>query len=175
MRSPLGRALLAVLTACMLVLGTAGCNEDKTSDAVEQSKDPVKFAKTKFVLHSGLAAGASYRWIVKPYREGKFQSGADGRTFALVKAGLAGAFTYHEVKKALDAAQGDPTLSKALVPITAVADKLRDLGGKLSGGNATDADVNDVGSVIDGLKSVGTQNGLTIEDKEPSLSQLNSG
>lgn len=176
MRSPLARNLAAVLTACALFLGVAACNGDeKTSDAALQSKDPVKFAKTKFVLHAGLAAGASYRWIVKPYREGKFQNGADGRTFAMVKAGLAGAFTYHEVKKAIEAAQGDPTLSKALVPIQAAADKLQGLGGKLSGGNATEADVNGVSSVVDSLKSVGAQNGLKVENKEPSVGQLNSG
>ncbi|MCF2533744.1 hypothetical protein [Yinghuangia soli] len=176
MRTPLGRTLLAVLTACVLLFGATACNGDeKTDDAAAQSKDPVKFAKTKFVLHAGLAAGASYRWIVMPFREGKFQSGADGRTFAMVKAGLAGAFTYHEVKKAIDAAQGDPTLSQALVPISVVADKLKDLGRKFSTGNGTEADVNDITSVVDGLKSVGAQNGLKVEDQEPSVSQLNSG
>ncbi|NUU21773.1 MAG: hypothetical protein HOV68_09700 [Streptomycetaceae bacterium] len=176
MRSPLARTLVAALTACALFLGTAACGGDEqVDDATAQSRNPVKYAKSRFVLHAGLAAGASHRWIVKPYREGRLRSGADGRTFALVKAGLAGAFTYREVKQAIEVAQGDPTLAKALAPIQAAADRLQGLGGRLSGGSATEADVNQVSSVVDSLKNIGAQNGLKVDSKEPSLSELNSG
>ncbi len=76
------------------------------------SAEKQKFAKTRFVANAGLAAGATYQWIVKPYREGKFKKGAKGRTFALIKAGLAGAFAYNRLKAAAENAKGDPLLSK---------------------------------------------------------------
>jgi len=78
----------------------------------------VKFAKTKFVLHTGLALGAFKRWIYDPWKDGSFSQGAEGRKKALVKAGLAGAFTLRELKAARDAALSD--------------DQLRGLGDKLS-------------------------------------------
>ncbi len=71
---------------------------------------------------------------MKPYRAGKFKKGADGRTFAVVKAGLAGAFTYNRLKAALNNAQGDPLLSKAVAPLTAGIDSLKDLGTKFRKG-----------------------------------------
>ena len=58
----------------------------------------VHLAKTKFVLHAGLAFGAFHRYILEPYRAGAFRKGAPGRTKALVKAGAAGLFAYRELK-----------------------------------------------------------------------------
>ena len=55
---------------------------------------------------------------MKPYKAGKFKKGAKGRTFALVKAGLAGAFTYNRLKAATENAKGDPLLSKAVAPLS---------------------------------------------------------
>jgi hypothetical protein len=60
----------------------------------------VHFAKTKFVLHAGLAFGAFHRYVLRPYRVGAFQPGRSGRTKALVKAGAAALFAYHELKVA---------------------------------------------------------------------------
>jgi hypothetical protein len=34
------------------------------------------FAKTKFVLHAGLAFGAFHRYLYKPYQAGTFNKGA---------------------------------------------------------------------------------------------------
>ena len=78
----------------------------------------VKFAKTKFVLHTGLALGAFRRYIYKPWKAGKLKKGADGRVVALAKAAAAGAFTAHELGSARDAALSD--------------DRLRGLGDRLT-------------------------------------------
>ncbi|MFD0267396.1 hypothetical protein ACFVGY_12480 [Streptomyces sp. NPDC127106] len=131
-----------------------------------------KFAKTRFVLNAGLAAGATYQWIIKPYRAGKFKKGASGRTFALVKAGLAGAFAYNRLKAAVNNAKGDPLLSKALVPLTAGIESLKGLGTKLRSGQAGDADISSFEGVINGVKDAGKSAGAPVTDQVPSLSQL---
>ncbi len=131
-----------------------------------------KFAKTRFVANAGLAAGATYQWIVKPYQAGKFKKGAKGRTFALIKAGLAGAFAYNRLKAATANAKGDPLLSKAVVPLTAGIESLKGLATKLRKGQAGDADIGAFESVINGVKEAGKSAGAVVTDKVPSTSQL---
>ncbi|MFD6231517.1 hypothetical protein ACFWFZ_32345 [Streptomyces sp. NPDC060232] len=136
------------------------------------SAEKQKFAKTRFVANAGLAAGATYQWIVKPYREGKFKKGAKGRTFALIKAGLAGAFAYNRLKAAADNAKGDPLLSKAMAPLTAGIESLKGLGTKLRKGQAGDADISSFDDVISSVKEAGKSAGATVTDQVPSTSQL---
>ncbi|MCJ1677560.1 hypothetical protein MTF65_09470 [Streptomyces sp. APSN-46.1] len=136
------------------------------------SAEKQKFAKTRFVANAGLAAGATYQWIIKPYREGKFKKGAKGRTFALIKAGLAGAFAYNRLKAAAENAKGDPLLSKAVAPLTAGIESLKGLGTKLRKGDAGDADVSSLQDVITGVKEAGKSAGAEVTDKVPSVSQL---
>ncbi|MFC1416613.1 hypothetical protein [Streptacidiphilus cavernicola] len=166
-------ATLLVLPAC-----SSKGNSSSTSGAAANlssqsaSPDPIKLAKTKFVANSALAAGASYQWLYKPFKAGTFKKGAKGRTAALVKAGLAGAFTYNRLKAALKDAQADPTLSKATAALQSGVDKIKDLPGKLKNGTATDGDVNQMQGVIDGVKSAGAKSGLNITDQVPSVGQL---
>ncbi|WP_404962962.1 hypothetical protein [Streptomyces sp. 147326] len=139
------------------------------------SAEKQKFAKTRFVANAGLAAGATYQWIIKPYRAGKFKKGAKGRTFALIKAGLAGAFAYNRLKAAADNAKGDPLLSKAMAPLTAGIASLKGLGSKLRKGDAGDADINSFDDVISSVKDAGKSAGAEVVDKVPSTSQLSGG
>ncbi|WP_418953012.1 hypothetical protein [Streptomyces katrae] len=134
-----------------------------------------KFAKTRFVANAGLAAGATYQWIIKPYRAGKFKKGAKGRTFALIKAGLAGAFAYNRLKAAANNAKGDPLLSKAVAPLTAGIESLKGLGTKLRKGDAGDADISSFEGVIGGVKDAGKSAGAPVTDQVPSASQLSGG
>ncbi|MEV6957130.1 hypothetical protein [Streptomyces sp. NPDC051183] len=164
-------AELAVLTAAE----PAAVEEDELAAATPSpstSAEKQKFAKTRFVANAGLAAGATYQWIIKPYRAGKFKKGAKGRTFALIKAGLAGAFAYNRLKAAADNAKGDPLLSKAMGPLTAGIDSLKGLGNKLRKGQAGDADIDAFQNVINGVKEAGKSAGAEVTDKVPSVSQL---
>jgi len=181
--SPRLRTALAAVTLAVSLLVLPGCGSSTTGASVtgaaaanlaspSTSADRVKLAKTKFVANTGLAAGAAYQWLYKPFKAGTFKKGAKGRTFALVKAGLAGAFTYNRLKAALNDAKGDPTLSKATTALQSGVDKIKDLPGKIKGGTATDADFNQMQSVVDGVKQAGANNGLTITDKVPSAGQL---
>lgn len=176
------RTTLAAVTlaASLLVLPACSSSSKDSVSAVgaaagatpTSSADRVKFAKTKFVANASLAAGAAYQWLYKPFKAGTFKSGAKGRTFALVKGGLAGAFTYNRLKAALNDAKGDPTLSKATDALSSGIEGLKNLPSKIRGGNATDSDFNQVQSVVDGVKKAASQNGLNVTDQVPSAGQL---
>ncbi|MEU5371387.1 hypothetical protein ABZ362_20810 [Streptomyces sp. NPDC005951] len=184
---PLGRTLAALLLSCALVAGATACGDsDDTSGgtaasasasaspsvSVSASAEKQRLAKTRFVANAGLAAGATYQWIVKPYRAGTFKKGAEGRRLALVKAGLAGGFAYNRLKAASENAKGDPLLSKAVAPLTAGIESLKGLGTKLRKGEAGEGDVGAFESVIDSIKNAGKDAGAEVKDKVPSTSQL---
>ncbi|NED00313.1 hypothetical protein G3I55_01355 [Streptomyces sp. SID6648] len=182
---PLGRTLAALLLSCALVAGATACGDsDDTSGgnaasasaaaspSVSASAEKQRLAKTRFVANAGLAAGATYQWIVKPYRAGTFKKGAEGRRLALVKAGLAGGFAYNRLKAAAENAKADPLLSKAVAPLTAGIESLKGLGTKLRKGEAGEGDVGAFESVIDSIKNAGKDAGAEVKDKVPSTSQL---
>ncbi|MFD7920568.1 hypothetical protein ACFV3R_15250 [Streptomyces sp. NPDC059740] len=185
--TPIRRAVLALVLTSTLTFGLAACGGSNhaarpaketaaaaAAPSPSTSAEKVKFAKTKFVANAGLAAGATYQWIVKPYRAGKFKKGADGRTFALVKAGLAGAFTYNRLKAAIKDAKGDPTLSKAVAPLTAGVNKLKELGSKLRKGDADKGDIDSFKDTINDMKKAGKEAGVDVKNKVPSTSDLGS-
>ncbi|MFE3180079.1 hypothetical protein ACFXKR_04135 [Streptomyces violascens] len=192
---PIRRIVVAVVLSCTVLVSTTACGgetrttqnptqksaQDAALVAAKASASPTpsaerqRLAKTRFVANAGLAAGAAYQWIVKPYKAGKFKKGAKGRTFALVKAGLAGAFTYNRLKAATENAKGDPLLSKALAPLSSGIDSLKNLGTKLRKGDANDADVGQFEKVIGGVKDAGAGAGAPVKDQVPSAGQLAGG
>ncbi|WP_406097437.1 hypothetical protein [Streptomyces sp. NBC_01013] len=176
---PLRRLLVALVLSCSVLVGATACGGDDTGGASSSasptgtsSAEAQKFAKARFVANAGLAAGATYQWIVKPYRAGKFKKGADGRTFALVKAGLAGGFAYNRLKAASDNAKGDPLLSKAVAPLTAGIASLKGMATKLRKGEVGDGDVGVFEGVINSVKDAGKSAGAEVKDTVPSTSQL---
>ncbi|MFF4327298.1 hypothetical protein ACFYZT_12315 [Streptomyces sp. NPDC001591] len=174
-REEASSAATAAELAALAVAEPDAAEADELAAATPEpstSAERQKFAKTRFVANAGLAAGATYQWIIKPYRAGKFKKGAKGRTFALIKAGLAGAFAYNRLKAAAENAKGDPLLSKAVGPLTAGIDSLKNLAGKLRKGEAGDADISSFENVITGVKQAGQSADAPVTDRVPSLSQL---
>ncbi|MBV7248607.1 hypothetical protein [Streptomyces sp. MW-W600-10] len=185
---PLRRTLTALLLSCALLTGATACGDsgdsaggnaasasaaaDPSVASPSASAERQRLAKTRFVANAGLAAGATYQWIVKPYRAGTFKKGAEGRRIALVKAGLAGGFAYNRLRAAAENAKGDPLLSKAVAPLTAGIESLKGLGTKLRKGEAGEGDVGAFESVIDSIKNAGQDAGAEVKDKVPSTSQL---
>jgi hypothetical protein len=184
---PIRRLFVALTLCCALVAGATACGKGETftrNDAAVVAADTPspttsaerqKFAKTRFVANAGLAAGATYQWIVKPWKEGKFKKGVKGRKFTLVKAGLAGAFAYNRLKAAVRNAEGDPTLSKALAPITAGIESLKTLPSKLRKGDSPDAVSGSFDDIINKVKDAGKSAGAEVKNKVPSTSQLTGG
>ncbi|MEU9480673.1 hypothetical protein [Streptomyces sp. NPDC048191] len=190
MAVPIRRLCVALTLCCALLAGSTACgNGEKasTKDTPAMQAVPVptatpnpttsaerqKFAKTRFVANAGLAAGATYQWIVKPWKAGKFKKGAHGRRTALVKAGLAGAFTYNRLKAARRNAEGDPTLSKALAPLGAGIDALKNLPSRLRSGDGDAAGAFD--EIIGKVKDAGASAGAPVKEQVPSASQLTKG
>ncbi|MEU0132563.1 hypothetical protein ABZ172_00755 [Streptomyces sp. NPDC006296] len=178
---PLRRLFGALLLSCSLLLGATACGDggggagtasSSASPSPSTSAQKQKFAKTRFVANAGLAAGAAYQWIVKPYRAGKFTKGADGRTVATVKAGVAGAFAYNRLKAAAANAEGDPLLAKAVAPLAAGIDSLKDVATRMGKGQAGAGDVGVFESVIGSVKEAGKSAGAEVRNKVPSASQL---
>ncbi|MEG9547907.1 hypothetical protein NEH83_09440 [Streptomyces sp. JUS-F4] len=185
---PLRRTLTALLLSCALLAGATACGDsgdsaggnaasasaaaDPSGASPSASVEKQRLAKTRFVANAGLAAGATYQWIVKPYRAGTFKKGAEGRRLALVKAGLAGGFAYNRLRAAAENAKGDPLLSKAVAPLTAGIESLKGLGTKLRKGEAGEGDVGAFESVIDSIKNAGKDAGAEVKEKVPSTSQL---
>ncbi|MER7806246.1 hypothetical protein [Streptomyces sp900116325] len=176
---PLRRLFVALLLSCTVLVSTTACGDDSGKSASASASpsgtataQKQKLAKTRFVANAGLAAGATYQWIIKPYRAGTFKKGADGRTFALVKAGLAGGFAYNRLKAAAENAKGDPLLSKAVAPLTAGIESLKGMGTKLRNGQAGAGDVGAFEDVITNIKDAGKSAGAEVKDQVPSASQL---
>jgi hypothetical protein len=166
-------ATVAVL-ASVLVLALAGCGSSSTSSngssassAGGSGSGQVHFAKTKFVLHAGLAFGVFHRYIYKPAKAGDF-SHPFSHKLKLFKAALAAAFVYHELKLALHDAQSSKILSKLVAPITALQARIHGLGGELHGGTPSAASLNQDNSAIDAIKSQAAQSGQPITEQSTS-------
>jgi hypothetical protein len=125
---------LATVLLLTLTLALAGCgsatktvSSTGSNGQVTTQKVPnVHFAKTKFLLHAGLALGAIHRYIYKPLRAGALRSGAPGHVKVLLKGAAAAIFAVHELRLAHD----DALSSNLLRPL---ANKIDGLGSKLSG------------------------------------------
>ncbi|MEU6577370.1 hypothetical protein [Streptomyces sp. NPDC046805] len=181
---PIRRLVVALTLCCALLAGSTAYASSEThsrdtgpvtaaTPSPSTSAEKQKYAKARFVANAALAAGATYQWIVKPWKEGKFKKGAQGRKAALAKAGLAGAFTYNRLKAAVRNAKGDPTLSKALAPLIAGIDGLKGLPAKLRQGDGNAVDT--FGDVVNKVKDAGKSAGAPVKDKVPSDSQLTQG
>ncbi|MEU3414055.1 MULTISPECIES: hypothetical protein [unclassified Streptomyces] len=190
---PIRRLFVALTLCCALVAGATACGSSQQSSTKDTSAaqaqaqavpavdspspstsaERQKFAKTRFVANAGLAAGATYQWIVKPWKAGKFKKGAKGRRLALVKAGVAGLFAYNRLKAAQKNAQGDPTLSKALAPLGAGIETLKGLAGKLRKGDESAAGPFD--DIIGQIKDAGSSAGAPVKQQVPSAAELSKG
>ncbi len=174
----------AVLAAGLLLCGTASCGSKSKSNASSQGTNAngaasqpatnsaagsqVRFAKTKFVLHAGLAFGAFHRYIYKPYKGGKLGGGLLKNKAAKIKAALAAAFSYHELRLALNAARGSKILSKALAPLLSLQTKLSSMRTALKRGDTSQ--VPSANAALDSAGAASKAAGAPIQDQStPAL------
>jgi hypothetical protein len=167
---PLPPRPLATATAIVLVgaLAVAGCGSSGSSGSAgsgsgQTTTRHIAFAKTKFLLHAGLAFGAFHRYIYKPFRSGGFSPPTQHKA-AIVKAGVAGLFAYHEAKLALQDAQASPTLSKLVAPLTALQRQLSGLGTRLKGGSLDASGINAANASVNGITSQSAHDYKAIHD-----------
>ena len=161
---------MAILLS-VAVLAGCGTGTSSTSAAAgggagaTSATSTTHLAKTKFILHAGLAFGAFHRYIYKPYKEGKFSGGLFHHKLATLKAGLAAAFAYHEVKLALQDARSSKLLSKALAPLLALQTKLGTLASGLTHGNVDSSAITSANAAADQTSQAGAGAGQPITDQ----------
>lgn len=174
-RSTIRAAALMLLTA--LVLLGAGCGSKSSSGSSSQSgssggqsapasSPPAKkvhFAKTKFVLHAGLAFGAFHRYIYKPFRAGAFSRPLSHKK-ALLKGAAAALFVVHEVKVARTDVQSSPLLSKLFSPLAALESKVTGLRTAFRGGRSDPAQINSANTDITNIGRQSATSGAPVRD-----------
>lgn len=163
--------LVATLVACgggNKGAGDVAATATSMAEAAECPTSNTKaFAKTRFVADAGIAFGAFHRWIYKPYKAGSFQSGASGRTKALVKGGVAGAFAVNRLNAARKMVDSSPLLCKTLkAPLAALSASLGALAGKLKSGNVNPSEIDSVNGQVEGTRQEAGKTGTTITDKD---------
>lgn len=180
-------AVLLVLTVALVGCGGKhdsasthagqGASESVPADPAESAGDAAQidqqcptsntksFAKTKFVLHSGLAFGAFHRWLYKPFKAGTFNKGADGRIKAFVKGGLAALFVKREIRLATEDVKASPALCKAMIkPLAKVGDTVKSAFDKLKSGDSSA--IEDLNSTISSAEATSKSNGVEIQEDE---------
>lgn len=166
------------LLACLLTLAAvslAACG-DKTvtttndAGAVSTRTVPdVRFAKTKFVLHTGLAIGAFKRYIANPLRDGGFRKGSPKRKRTIAKAVLAGAFVTHELRQARDAALSDDKLRGLGDRLGSVSEQLKLLLPTLVGGSLNPSSVSGILKGFGGISAAASALGAPVKERAPTL------
>jgi hypothetical protein len=119
---------------------------------------PAFLDKTRFLLHMGAAYFAFHHWVWTPYKAHKFDSGAKGRTTAIIKGGVATLFAYHELKVSYDIAKksNSATLHAIIKPLDALVAAANSLGNSLKSGNFQPSAVNSFSGAADSIaRSVG--------------------
>ena len=178
---------LLALVCCVGALAVTGCGSSSSSSSpptagtLASSASPVgtsattkSLATTKFAIHAGLAFGAFHHWIYKPIKAGVLRN-PTAHKLALVKAGLAAVFVYHELKVAADDAKSSNLLSPLVAPLTAAGDKLSTLKTSITHGSVNEADIERVNSQLGQIGSTASASGQSIKETVPSLAQLTAG
>jgi len=163
--------VIAVLISAF-ALSAVGCgNSTKTitqtganGQSTTRTVPNVHFAKTKFVLHAGLAFGAFHRYIYKPLRQGAFKKGTPGRLKAVLKAGAAGLFAVHELRLAHDDALSSDLLRPLADRVDGLGNNLGALAAKLKGGLVNPAEIASSAAAVDALGGASSGLGVGIKD-----------
>jgi hypothetical protein len=169
--APLAYPAVASVASVLAAIGllAAGCGGAKTTTSTNAQGQTVvscqiSFAKTKFLLHTGVAAGAFYRYIYNPWRAGALKKGAPGRKKTLAKAAASGLVVVHELKIARRDAQCDGPALKALAqPISAAIAAAGALTALTGGGGL--GSIGTAGAAFDELKSAAAAAGASIKQR----------
>jgi hypothetical protein len=126
-----------LIALVVLVAPLAGCGS-KSSSTPATPATHTHFAKTKFVIHAGLAFGVFHRYIYKPFKKGEFSHPLRHKV-ALLKAVAAALFVRHEVLLARQDARSSRLLSHVVLPLLAVGGAVVAIRSALAGHHAPPA------------------------------------
>jgi hypothetical protein len=169
------RIVTVVLVLVVLAGSVAGCGTKTVTQTgangavTTKTVANIHFAKTKFVLHMGLAFGAFHRYIYEPYKSGAFSSGAKGRVKAILKAGTAALFAVHELATAREDALSDEHLRPLAEKVEALLGRLTHLGSSLKSGALHPAALLSAAGAVSSLGVASSGVGAAIEEVAPAL------
>jgi hypothetical protein len=155
-------------TLVVLAVAAAGCGggtstTTTTAQGATAVNCTIRFAKTKFAVHAGVAAGAFYRYIYNPWRAGTFKQGAPGRQRALAKAAASGLVVVHELRVAARDARCDgQALKKLASPISSLLAAVTSLQGLATGGIGS---IGAAATAFDELKTAAAAAGATVKQR----------
>ncbi|HEX4465693.1 MAG TPA: hypothetical protein VH025_00775 [Solirubrobacteraceae bacterium] len=169
------RSLALTLITVLLAGAAVGCGTktvettNANGETTTRTVPNVHFAKTKFLVHMGLAFGAFHRYIDKPYKAGSFKKGAQGRVKALAKAGAAALLAVHELRTARDDALSDDHLRPLAEKIERLLGTLTHLGSAFKGGSFSPGAIVGAAGAVTALGSASGGLGATIKEVVPAL------
>lgn len=141
-----------------------------TAAAACPTENTRNFAKTRFVADVGGAAFLVNRYIYRPYRDGAFTRGAQGRTVALIKAGAAAAASAKLLSNARKNAEANPTLCRTVAaPLGRLTDTLGGLTTSLREGTFDPRVVGGLGGEVDRLLERSGDAGVPVEERPTRL------
>lgn len=127
--------------------------------------------KTRFAADMGLAFFAFRHYVYTPYKSGAFQTGAQGRTKALIKGGAALLFAVNRVKKANSIAHNSksPLLHKLVAPLDALQNEYSTLGQKMKGGQFDPGQIDRVNGRVDTIGAGASAAGAPIRERAAAI------
>jgi hypothetical protein len=147
-----GKSTTAASSASQAAAGHASQSASAANASCAQAGTR-KIPKTRLLADLGLTYGAFQRYLYKPYKAGAFQKGANGRTKALIKAGLATAAIVKLLSNASKNAAADPTLCKYVPNINNIKSSLSTLAGKVKDGTASPNEIDGTSNLFGQLKN----------------------
>jgi hypothetical protein len=175
------RKVSGFIAAVLLLVALVGCSStNKTHTAASTMHTHIsttavacskvgtkKLAKTRFLLHAGLGIGAFRHYVYTPFKAGKFNKGAKGRTKSMVIAGAATLFALHQLKTAKGFAEADKTLCKLVAPIDKLTASMPVLGSGLKSGKLDSSGISATATNVASLKGSSTKLGAPITETVP--------
>ncbi|MDQ2908028.1 MAG: hypothetical protein M3R44_01595, partial [Candidatus Eremiobacteraeota bacterium] len=122
--------------------------------------------KTRFAAHLGIAYFCFHHWVMRPYEQGAFASGAPHRVATIVKGGAALLFAVHEVRVSEKIARTskDPLLQKLDGGLQNLSGSFASIGQKLKAGQFNPGDVANLNLSAASLASAAAAGGTPIRD-----------
>jgi hypothetical protein len=168
LRAPRRLLCMALLCLALVAVGLAGCGSSSSSSGASTTGTTphVALAKTKFVLHAGLAFGAFHHYIYLPFRNHQL-----GFLHPIkdAEAALGAAFVVHELKLAETDAKASPLLSKLLSPLFALQNAIGSFTSGLKHGSTNSSALNGANSSIASISSASAAAGQPVQDISHSL------
>lgn len=158
-------------TAAATAGDTAAATSTAGTSATDCPTDNTRsFAKTRFVADVGGALFLANRYVLQPYKAGKFTKGAGGRTLALIKAATAVAATTKLLKNAQTNARANPTLCKAVSgPLSKLTSAMGGLTSGLKSGSLPTGALAGIGGLLGTVKSAAGKAGIPVNEQSVPL------